>query len=299
MAVKTGVLLEKLFKKAGVDTNIEELKPLFAIDTDIADEYANKVDTSLLTLEAAKGNPEINRMLRKSHFDTVDQKLDEIIKESGITVDENYAKEPNTLVKIATLSKALIDAGKKKAEATNKEGVHETLKKQAEEFATKEAQYQKQLKEISDSVLAKETEFKSIRENDLTDFEVSKILLGKDYIFPKELDSNVKVQTAYGTIKNELAKKGLVLKRGEGGQLVITDKDGNPGYDDRHNKITDTNSFIDGVLAQNKLLKINDDPNNQQQQQGSNGNHFIAGGQGNKNSAVISELDAQIANLPG
>ena len=55
MAVKTGILLEKLFKKAGIDTNNEELKPLFAIDTDIADEYANKVDGSLLTLEAAKG----------------------------------------------------------------------------------------------------------------------------------------------------------------------------------------------------------------------------------------------------
>jgi len=299
MAVKTGVLLEKLFKKAGVDTNIEELKPLFAIDTDIADEYANKVDTSLLTLEAAKGNPEINRMLRKSHFDTVDQKLVDIIKESGVTLDENYEKEPNTLVKISMLSKALIEAGKKKAEATGKEGVHETLKKQADEFAAKEAAYQKQLKEISDSFVSKENEFKSIRENDLTDFEVSKILLGKDYVFPKEMDSSIKVQTAYGTVKNELAKKGLVLKRGEGGQLVITDKDGNPAYDERHNKISDTNSFIDGVLAQNKLLKINDDPNGQQQQQGSNGAPIIPGNRGFKNSAVINEIDAQIANLPG
>lgn len=299
MAVKTGVLLEKLFKKAGVDTNIEELKPLFAIDTDIADEYANKVDTSLLTLEAAKGNPEINRLLRKNHFDAVDAKLVDIIKESGVTLDESYEKEPNTLLKINMLSKALIEAGKKKAEANNKEGVHETLKKQADEFAAKEAAYQKQLKEISDSVISKENEFKSIRENDLTDFEVSKILLGKDYIFPKEMDSSVKVQTAYGTVKNELAKKGLILKRSEGGQLVITDKDGNPAYDERHNKISDTNSFIDGVLAQNKLLKINDDPNNQHQGQGSNGAPFIPGGNGNKNSAVISELDAQIANLPG
>lgn len=297
MAVKTGILLEKLFKKAGIDTTNEEFKPLFALDADIADEYANKVDSSLLTLEAAKGNPEINRMLRKSHFDTVDQKLIDIIKESGVTLSEDYEKEPNTLVKIGILSKALKDAGKKEALAAKNENVHETLKKQADEFAIKEREIQNQLKTLTDTLTAKETEFKSIRESDLTDFDLDKILLGKDYIFPKEMDGSVKVNTAKGVVKTELAKLGLIVKRDEAGQLVITDKDGQPGWTKNHEKV-ETNSFIDGVLAQNKLLKINDSGSQQQGQNGSNGTHLIPGSNGQKNSAVISELDAQLANLP-
>ncbi|MEO9145086.1 MAG: hypothetical protein ABI237_05965 [Ginsengibacter sp.] len=297
MAVKTGVLIEKLFKKAGIDTNNEELKPIFAIDTEMPDEYANKVDGALLTLEAAKGNPEINRMLRKSHFDTVDQKLVDIIKESGVTLGDDYEKEPNTLLKIGILSKALIDAGKRKAESTNKEGVHEQLKKQADEFAGKEATYQKQLKDIADSMSAKEKEFYNTRETDLTEFNLDKVLSGKDYIFPKEMDSDVKVNAAKLAVKNELAKQGLVIKRNEAGQLVITDKEGNPGYTKTHEKV-ETNSFIDGVLAQNKLLKIND-PENNNGNNGSNGTqNNISNNRGNKNTAVINEINAQLAHLP-
>lgn len=299
MAVKTGVLIERLFKKAGIDTNIEELKSLFSIDAEIPDEYANKVDGALLTLEAAKGNPEINRMLRKSHFDTVDQKLVDIIKESGVTLGEDYEKEPNTLAKISMLSKALIEAGKRKAEVNNKEGVQDQLKKLSDEFAAKEASYQKQLKESSDNYTAKEKEFSTTRESDLTDFEVSKKLLGKDYIFPKEMDSAVKVTTAYSTLKNELAKNGFLLKRGESGHLVITDKEGNPAYDQKHNKISDVDQFIDGVLAQNKLLKINDANDNNNSNNASNGTNLIPNNKGEKNAAVINELGAQLANLPG
>lgn len=297
MAVKTGVLLEKLFKKAGVDVNTEALKPLFAIETEMPDEYANKVDGSLLTLEAAKGNPEINRMLRKSHFDTVDQKLVDIIKESGVTLGEEYEREPNTLLKIGMLSKALIDAGKKKAEADNKGGLHEQLKKQADEFATKEANYQKQLKDIADSLTAKEKEFVATRETDLTEFNLDKLLSGKDYIFPKEMDSDVKVNAAKLAVKNELAKQGLIIKRNEAGQLVITDKDGNPGYTKTHEQV-ETNSFIDGVLAQNKLLKINDPNVNNGTNNGSNGTPGFAANRGNKNTAVINEISAQLAHLP-
>jgi hypothetical protein len=296
MAVKTGTLLEKLFKKAGIDTTTEELKPLFAIDTEMPDEFANKVDSSLLTLEAAKGNPEINRLLRKSHFGAVDQKLAEIIKESGITTPEGFDKEENTMQKLEMVSKALVEAGKKKADASKNEGVHEQLKKQADEFQAKEATYQKQLKELSDSVTAKEQEFQSTRESDLTEFNLDKILSGKDYIFPKEMDSDVKVNAAKLAVKNELAKQGLVIKRNEAGQLIITDKDGNPGYTKTHEKV-ETGSFIDRVLADNKLLKIND-ANDNNNNNASPGTHHIPGNKGNKNAAVINEIDAQLANLP-
>jgi len=115
------------------------------------------------------------------------------------------------------------------------------------------------------------------------------------------MDSSLKVTTAQGAVNNELIKKGLVIKRNEAGQLVITDKDGNPAYNDSHEKISDTNSFIDGVLAQNKLLKINDaNQQSNQNSNASNGANFIPGNNPNQNqgnAAIVAEMDAQLAGM--
>lgn len=301
MAVKVGILIDKLLKKAGVDTEAkkEELKALLELEAEMSDEYADKLNKGLLTVEAAKSNPEVNKALRQSILGIADTKMLDMLTELGVTPSDEFSSEKNTYEKINLFSKALFEAGKKKAEVSNKESVHETLKKEKDAYLLKEAEYQKKLKDLTDAITAKETEFKLTRENDLTTFELQKILLGKDYVFPKEMDSSLKVATALGAVNSALAKQGLMIKRNEAGQLAISDKEGNPAYNSNHEKIDDPSAYIDGVLAQNKLLKINESGSQQQQAHGSNGAPFIPGSNGNngKNSYVLDEIEAQLAEM--
>lgn len=290
---KLGSILERQFKKLGIDITTDEIKPLLLLDTEVPDELAGKIDKGLLTIEAAKTNPDVNKILKQQILAGIDAKIEDIIKEHGVTVGDDFVNEKNTYEKVPMLSKLLMETGRKKAEASSKEGVSEVLKKEREGFTAKEADYNKKLKDLADSLTGKETEFKSTMESTLTSFELQKILLGKDYVFPKEMDSSLKVQTALGAINKDLKTKGLVAKLNDAGTLVITDKDGNKAYTDKHEPIENADSYFDGVLTQNKLLNIND-PKAQQQSSGSGAQNIILGAAGQGNPAIVAEIEASL-----
>lgn len=292
---KLGTVLERQFKKLGIDIT-DDLKPLTLLDTEVPDELAGKIDKGLLTLEAAKTNPEITKALKATTLAGIDAKMDDIIKETGVTMDDAFVNEKNTYEKVVMLSKALRDHGKKLGEANSKEGLSEAVKKEREAFQKKEEELNRMLKETKDSLLAKETEFKTTREADLNDYSLKTKLFGKDYALPKDMDSEFKVDTALSAIKRDLAAKGLLIKRNEAGTLVITDKDGNKAYNEKHEPIDDANSYLDAVLSHNKLLNVND-PNAQQQQQqssGSGANNIQNNNSNNGNQAIVAEIESQL-----
>lgn len=304
MAVKVGKFLEKIAKKAGQDTTAEVFKPLLELDADIPDEIAATIDNKLLTIEAAKSNSEVNKALRQSILGVADSKMDEILKEIKVIPGDDFINEKNTYEKINLLSKMIYDAGQKKADNDNKAGVHETLKKEKEAFAEKEkelqkqlAEYQRQLQTSKEAYEAQGKDFNSKLESNSINYDLYKKLLGKKYDLPEKMDSDLKVQTALVAINNDLERRGLSIKRGEGRELGLFDKDNAPGYSDDHNLLK-LDSYIDGVLAQNNLLKINDDGQNNGQNHNQNQNGAITipnGGKGN--AAIIAEIDAQIAEF--
>ena len=279
---KLGAFLEGIFKKAGIEIT-DELKPLTELDTDITDTVTSQVNKNLLTVTAAISNSEVNKQLRQRILGVADEQMETLIAELGLQPDDAFVANKNTYEKITALTKLALESGKKAAGSNNKTT--------AEEWQKKEAEYNKQLKELKDGLTAKETEFKTTRENDLTAFELQKILLGKDYIFPAEMDTNLKVNTALGAVQQELTKKGFNIKRNESGQLVIVNKEGQPAYSDT-NEALEPNTFIDGALAQNRLLKVSD--SSQQQQQGSHGAQTIQNNQQKGNTAILQEIEADL-----
>jgi hypothetical protein len=281
---KIGALIEKLLKKAGIDTSTEELKPLFALDAEIADDTVSKVDKSLLTLDAAKNNSEIIKAIKATTLSGADSKLDELIAELGLQPAEDFLSNKNTYEKIAIVTKLANEAGKKAGGTGSKQT--------ADEFTKKEAEYNLQLKQLKESLIAKETEFKNTRENDLTTFELKTILSGKNYIFPAEMDTNLKLSTALGAVQNELTKNGFSIKRNENGQLEIVTKDGTAAYNPKDNVAYEPNTFIDGALAQNKLLKINDTSSATPPPKGTIANPTATG-----NPQIFAELQAQLATM--
>ncbi len=284
---KIGSLIEKLLKKAGIDTSTEELKPLFALDAEIADDTVSKVDKSLLTLDAAKNNSEIIKAIKATTLSGADSKLDELIAELGLQPSEDFLSNKNTYEKIAIVTKLANEAGKKAGGSTNKQT--------ADDFTKKEAEYNRQLKDLKDSLVAKETEFKNTRTNDLTDFDLTKKVLAKlgDLNFPKELDNDIKISATISAIKAELTKNGLTYKLDDTGKPILLDKDGRPAFNPKDNVAYEPNTFIDGALAQNKLLKINDAT--QQQTTASNGT--VVTPNATSNQKIVAELEAQLANM--
>lgn len=295
--VKLGTLLERQFKKLGIEVS-EELKAIVALENEVPDELATKIDKGLLTMEAAKNNADLIKLFKQQTLAGADARMDDIIKEHGIIVDEAFANEKNTYEKIGLLVKAGLSTGIKKGEAVNKENISEVLKKERDAFAQKEADYNKKLADLTTSLTAKETEFTTTRESDLTSFELQKILLTKDYVFPKDMDNSIKVQTAMSALNKDLSTRGLKISRDAAGSLVITDKDGNKAYTEKHEPIEKVDSYIDGVLTHNKLLNINDPNQPAPGAGGSGGARTIlqpAGDAGNQ--AILNEIEAQIAQV--
>lgn len=305
MALSTGKFLEKLAKKTGLDINTEVFKPLLEFKDEIPDEVVAALDNKLLTVEAAKSNSEVNKVLRQQILGAADVKMDDIIKEMKLQPGEDFVAEKNSYEKLNMLSKLIYDAGQKKAAADNNAGVHETLKKEKEAFAAKETEYQKQFKEFQ-AQLAKANEerekveknYNSTLENDRIQYDIYKKLLGKNYDLPAKMDDELKVQTAFVVVNNELNKRGFSIKRDENKKLGIFDKDGNPGYSENHN-LLEFDSFLDAALAENKLLKINDSGQQQQSSQNQNGAQYIQNNQANNNgnAAIMSEIQAQISEF--
>ncbi len=285
--MKLNTLIERLAKKAGIDTTLLAL-PASINDVDVPDEIANGIDKSLMNLEAAKNNPEIKKLIRTETLNGVDAKVAEVLEELGITEADDITAEKNSFEKIKKLSAKIKEVEEKKAK-TVKSPEKDALEKQI-------ADLNKEIKAAKDGLTAKEKEWQSTRNDDLTDFEIQKKLLGKEYALPKEMNADLKVSTAHSALRMALAAKGLKLVRNEQG-LQIVDKDGNKAYSENHEELQ-VDNFIDGALAQNKLLKVNDDQsqsgggNNGQQQ------HIPPGAGGMKgNTNAVSAIDSQIKEL--
>jgi hypothetical protein len=279
--MKVGLFLGNQFKKAGIDISDKALEALLNLDLDVDDAVATKVDKALFTLDAAKSNPELIKKFKAEALNGADEKMNAILAELGIDPDDDFKGEKNTFERISKLVKLATKITEEKAGAG---------KMSKDEFTKKEAEYQRQLGQLKADMATKENEFKVAREQDLTTFEINQILTGKEYVFPKEMDAKLKISTAFGAIQAELAKKDLSIKRNAQGQLVILNKEGLPAYNES-NVALEPNTFIEGALAQNKLLKINQtDP---KPTPGDPINNPAAKG----NQAIVSEVD-EMLNSP-
>lgn len=282
--MKVGQLIANLAKKLNLDTTAEEFKEVVGISIEIDDETATKIEKGLLTIDAAKAHKDVRKVIRAEVLNGVDATLAELVEELGVEVDDDFKNETNSFTKIGKLAKRIKDIESKKA--ANPEQKKE-IEKQIEKLNA-------DLREAKKALADKEAEFKLTRDNDLTNFELQKILLGKNYALPKEMDSDLKVQTALNAVNRELTKKGFKIARTEDGQLTVLNKEGLEAYNEK-NEAVKLSDFIDNALAVNKLLAISDP--NHQQGGGNNGQHqqhHLSNGGAQPNNAILAEIDAQL-----
>lgn len=289
--MKFGTLLSNLAKKAAVDVSTPEFIALLSHDIDIPDPIADSINKGLMDINAAKANKDVRNAIRTEALNGVDTKVDELLTELGLS-DEDATPikgEKNSYEKVALLTRKVKELEEKKSKSNK--------------GADKEI-YEKQIRELNDSIKAvkadlvkKEKEFNEAREGDLTNFEQYKLLLGKNYVFPDDMDTELKLQTALAAVNKSLQKDGFKMVRNpETGLLTVLKKDGTQAYNDK-NELVEASSYIDGALAQNKLLKVTD----QRQQQGGGNTHTqTQGGQQQNNpyyQQQVEETNKELAAL--
>lgn len=251
--MKTGEFLNKLAVKSGIAATDKHLMGLLSksefANEEIPDDLAKAIDEALMTEDAAKANPNVIKKIKGETLNGADALVDRILKDFGYD-DADIAdikSEKNTFSRIEKTANAIKLLEAKKAGAnTNTDKA--ALQRQIEELNNK----------IRESVTTSEktlADLKASHINELTNAELKALLAPKKFALPEDMDQRLKNDIALSAVNAELKTKGLQIVN-TNGALDIKRTDGTDAYDSTNRKIDVTN-FVDGVLAQNKLLAVN------------------------------------------
>lgn len=249
--MKLGDFLNTLAQKSKIELDFgtlsnKKLDELNLIEID--DTVAGQFDSTLMSLDGAKNNPEVLNHFKPIILKAVDNKYAILAEKYGL--GEDFTNEKNTYKK-ADLLEQKIDAKLAELEAQKGKGGN----------AEKEALLAKQLGELQNQLSAltenskKEVEtVKSQYENEITEMHVKNLLASKKFA-TKDLPIEVNTQMARLLIDKQLKEKGAMLVRKDGElklvQASLPDMD---FYMD--NKPVSFSDFTDKILADNKLLEV-------------------------------------------
>jgi hypothetical protein len=307
---KLGEVLKSLSEKAGIKDDDETLKKLLAIQEislfELPDEVAGALEQKLLTEDSAVANPIVRSKVFAEALNGVDAELDGFV--TDISFDDNFKAsyksiQKNTNEKVRKIKEGL------KAKLEETRTALEEAKKSGNKSADPNAiakitALENQIRELTSNAEAKDrmhsTELENLRAQNINDkkqFTLKSVLSGKP--LPKNgLAPDVNIQVAKTLVESEMAKHGLVFLFDDAGNMVLKQKKDGAEIDYFvDNKKVDASSFIDGVLAQNKYVHVNDSAqptnggnNNFQQPQNVNPQAPV-------NTSVVEESNRKLAEL--
>jgi hypothetical protein len=250
--MKAGEFLNKLATKSGItvtDKNlIDALSKSEFANVEINDELVNTIDSALMTVDAAKAHPDVLKKIKTEALNGADAVIDRALTEMGYT-DEDIAEikaDKNTYSRIEKATKLIKTLESKKAGAS----------------APDKAAFQKQIDDLNakirETTATHETAITTLKtqyEEELTSLELSNLISSKKLSLPDDMAPALKNKIALDAVKNDLKAQGFQIVK-TNGTLEVKRTDGTDAYDAQNRKVDLTN-FIDGALAQNKLLAVN------------------------------------------
>ncbi len=249
--MKLGDFLNTLAQKSKIDLDFgtlsnKKLDELNMIEID--DTVAGQFDSTLMSLDGAKNNPEVLNHFKPIILKAVDNKYAILAEKYGL--GDDFTNEKNTYKK-ADLLEQKIDAKLAELEAQKGKGGNaekeQLLAKQLGELQT-------QLSTLTESSKKEVETFRGQYENEITEMHVKNLLAGKKFA-TKDLPIEVNTQMARLLIDKQLKEKGAMLIRKDGElklvQSALPDMD---FYMD--NKPVSFSDFTNKILADNKLLEV-------------------------------------------
>lgn len=246
-----GDFLNTLAAKSGMQNDpalVDLLSNSELAKTHIADEFANAMDSSLMSLEGAKNNRDLLNHYKPIILKAADEKFAILAEKYGI-VNEMQG-EQSTYKKIDILENRL---AAKMAELESKAGNGA----RSEENAKLVKQIENLQKQIVEVQTAKETELAQLRDQHTKqqlDMLVNIELNGKRYANQDLGDTNITIGRAL--VEKALKEQNAVLVN-EGGVLKLKQAD-NPQLDyvDSGFKPVTFGDFTNRVLAEKHLLEV-------------------------------------------
>lgn len=282
--MKLGEFLNSLATKAGVAPDFKALVDFLSrsdiANIDVNQDLVQGIESGLMNLDAAKQNP-----LVKSHFTAlalngIDTEILNSLGELGFGDDivTEFKNEKNTPAKLRNLVTKVKEAQENLKKSTNKEDV----KKYVDEIAS----LNQKLSGLNDQFSTEKANLQRQHLNELTDLQVNGLLAGKNYA-NKDLPADVNATVARTLLNNALQSKGVKLVNANGKLTLKRADDESLDYLENH-KPVELGSFIDGVLAENKLLAVS---NPATPPAPAGGPTPPAGGNPAPNSSAITSLD--------
>lgn len=249
--MKLGDFLNTLAAKSGMQNDpalVDLLSNSELADKHVSDDFANALDSSLMSLEGAKNNRDLLNHFKPIILKAADEKFAILAEKYGI-VNEMQG-EQSTYKKIDILENRL---AAKMAELENKAGKGA----QSEETAKLVKQIENLQKQIIEVQTAKDTELAQLREQHTKqqlDMLVNIELNGKRYANQDLGDTNITIGRAL--VEKALKEQNAVLVN-EGGVLKLKQAD-NPQLDyvDSGFKPVTFGDFTNRVLAEKHLLEV-------------------------------------------
>jgi hypothetical protein len=244
-------LLQSIATNSGIDTDDLKLKELVmnpALNVNVPDDIANKIQSSLMTEDQAKTNPNIKKYFTALSLNPVDSTINEILatySDLGDDVKSRFVNEKNSYTKIKMLVDTLKEIESKKQTATGGE-----KSKLVDQIAALNAEIVKVKAEQNDIV--SQTEQRYI--NKMSDIALTSHL--RSYTYGTGLADDVNIIAAKTLINEALQNKKASVKLNDAGkfELYSTDDPSLP-YTENH-KPVEFKTFTDKILADNKLLKV-------------------------------------------
>lgn len=250
--MKLGDFLNSLAIKAGINPAEKALVDFLSrqdiANIDVSNELASSIDANLMTLDGAKNNPTIKSHFFASALNGIDTEILNALPEFGFGDDiiTEFKNEKNTNGKLRNLVTKLKEAQKNHAAADNSVD----KKKYAEEITALNGKISK----LSDDHKAEINSIKNQHAQEIKDMLLTNMLVGKNYA-NKELPAEVNSTVARTLVNNALQTKGAKLINVNGKLMLKRSDDESLEYMENHKPIT-PESFIDSVLADNKLLAV-------------------------------------------
>lgn len=284
MAKKLSDFIKNLIIKAGSNPDDENLKAgLAAIgpDLEIADEVATSIDNGLLSLATAKNShPDIKNHYFAQAYNGLDNELQKLIDAEKLPEDivADIKKETSSTKRAVLLATKLKELEGKKS--STKQGDTQKLNDQIVDLNNQLRAEKDRIAEIE----RKHTgEKKEIRQR-----HALNQLLGGYKTIHDSLDPSTKAIILNAIIQKNLDSKNALWDIDDSDNLKLVGKDNSNIFGDDNRQLT-PKTFLDQVLANEKMLVVNDSGNNNQNNNNNsnrpnNGQHFNNNGQHNGNN---------------
>lgn len=253
MKITLGDFLNNFARKAGVPMDHPALKDFLSL-TEVAGKEINRdlydaLDRALMTQAAAEAHPEVRKKIKGEALNGADALLERLFPE--LELEDTFLSEikgnKNTFEKIEKTVKKLNELRKASASSSGKkkEDIEQDIERLNGELRILKATHDQALKAKDDQ-----------HSEEMRNLRLQMLLGSKKLNLPEEMDPELRTGTALSAVQRQAAAKGLKIIE-ENGVLTLRRADGAKYFDEGNREVSLTD-FIDGALAQNKLLVVTD-----------------------------------------